>query len=237
MPVASHRRRPEPADRRPCRGARGYTLLELLTAITVIAILATIAIGAVRGAKERARIAHAVAELASFSTALEEFKRLYGDYPQTGEFAQAPVLPTATDSGPGISTAQAKLFNCLTGVFGARAFANNNRLNGPNLLEIGKFSINGILTNQFLQPVSNTPNPPSKPEMNACLLDPWGQRYLYYYKNARSPATWQATGYVLYSAGPRLAPNGTQTPPITVTSGLMLATQTPEMADNIFANP
>ncbi|MBM3854985.1 MAG: prepilin-type N-terminal cleavage/methylation domain-containing protein [Verrucomicrobia bacterium] len=237
MPVASHRRRFAPAGCRPCRGARAFTLLELLTAITVIAILATISIGAVRGAKERAQIAHTRAELASLSTALEEFKRLYGDYPQTGEFTQAPVTPSAAATGPGTNTAQAKLFNCFTGVFGARAFANNNRLNGPNLLEIGKFSINGTLTNQFLRPVSNTPNPPSKPEMNACLLDPWGQRYLYYYKNARNPAAWQATGYVLYSAGPKLAPNATQTPPITVTSGLMLAAQTPEMADNIYANP
>ena len=47
---------------------------------------------------------------------------------------------------------------------------------------------------------------------------------------------WQATGYVLYSAGSRVAANGTQTPPITVTSGLMLATQTAEMVDNLYAN-
>jgi hypothetical protein len=85
--------------------------------------------------------------------------------------------------------------------------------------------------------VSNAPNPPSKQEQNVCLLDPWGRRYLYYYKNARSPNQWQATGYVLYSAGRVVAANGTQTPPITVTTGLLLATQTAEMADNISANP
>jgi hypothetical protein len=133
-----------------------------------------------------------------------------------------------------VTTAQAKLFNCLTGVFGARNLTS--RLNGPNFLEVGKFTINGTLTNQFLVPVSNTPNPPSKPEQNVSLLDPWGRRYCYYYKNARNPAAWQATGYVLFSAGTRVAANGTQTPPITVTSGLMLATQTAEMLDNIYAN-
>jgi prepilin-type N-terminal cleavage/methylation domain-containing protein len=230
-----HRRTLVPA--RHTAGGRGFTLLELLTAITVIGILMTISIGAVRGAKERSYIAKTRAELAALVTALEQFKRMYGDYPQTGEFTQASATPAAVTTGPGVSTAQAKLFNCLTGVFGARAFANNNRLNGPNLLEIGRFSVNGTLTNQFLVPVSNTPNPPSKPEQNACLLDPWGRRYLYYYKTARTPNNWQATAYVLYSAGPNVAANGTQTAPITVTTGLKLATQTAEMADNIYANP
>jgi prepilin-type N-terminal cleavage/methylation domain-containing protein len=230
-----------PGSARHPAGGRGFTLLELLTAITVIGILATISIGAVRGAKERGSIARTRAELAALVTALEQFKGLYGDYPQTGEFTQISATPTgATPTvpngvGPGVTTAQAKLFNCLTGVFGPRDFSN--RLNGPNLLEIGRFTINGTLTNQFLLPVSNTPNPPSKPEQNVSLLDPWGRRYLYYYKNARTPNTWQATGYVLYSAGPKVAANGTQTPPITVTSGLMLATQSAEMGDNIYANP
>ena len=62
-------------------GGGGFTLLELLTAIAVIAILTTIAIGSVRGAKERANIARARGELAALVTALEDFKRMYGDYP------------------------------------------------------------------------------------------------------------------------------------------------------------
>jgi prepilin-type N-terminal cleavage/methylation domain-containing protein len=225
-------------DRRP-----GFTLIEVLSVIAVVAILTAISIGAVRGAKERANISRARTELATLATALEEFKRIYGDYPQTGEFAQAPVAITGitatapNGTGPGMQFAQVKLFNCLTGVFGARGFTNSDRLTGPNLLDVGKFTLNGTLTNQFLVPVSNTPNPPSKPEQNASLLDPWGRRYLYYYKNARNPNQWQATGYVLYSAGRTVAPNGTQTPPITVTSGLRLSTQTAEMLDNVYANP
>jgi prepilin-type N-terminal cleavage/methylation domain-containing protein len=229
------------------RRSSAFTLLELLTVIAVIAILTTISIGAVRGAKERANIARARSDLAALVTALEEFKRMYGDYPQTGEFPQAPVTPTGASptmpngAGPGFNTAQAKLFNCLTGVFGPRAFSNSDRLNGPNFLppqfaDALKY-INGLLTNQFLVPVSNTPNPPSKQEQNVSLLDPWGRRYLYYYKNARTPNQWQATGYVLYSAGRTVSVSGAQTPPITVNTGLMLATQTAEMADNIYANP
>lgn len=217
-------------------GAPGFTLLELLTSIAVIAILATLSIGAIRGVIERSKITRARAELGALATALEEFKRLYGDYPQTGEFAQAPVTPTVETAGPGTTTAQAKLFNCLTGVFGSRDLTN--RLSGPNLLELDRFVTNPrTLPSQFGIPVSNTPNPPAKPEINACLIDPWGRRYLYYYKNARNPNAWQATGYVLYSAGPLVAANGTQTPPLTVTSGLMLATLTAEMVDNVYANP
>ena len=234
-------RMPAPAPRR-VPGA-GFTLVELLCAIAVVAILCTFTLSALRGARERANIARARGEMASLVTALEEFKRLYGEYPQTGEFTQAAATPTGISAtmpngvGPGLNTAQAKLFNALTGVYGARGFSNSDRLNGPNLLEIGKFTINGTLTNQFLVPVSNTPNPPSKPEQNVSLLDPWGRRYLYYYKNARSPNAWQAPGYVLYSAGRTVAANGTQTPPLSPITGLMLTTQSQEMADNIYANP
>ena len=241
MPRSRPSRTRAPA-RQPA-GRAAFTLLELLTVIAVIAILCAISFGALRGAKERSNIARARGELAALVAALEEFRRLYGDYPQTGEFMQAPATPTGQSaalpngSGPGLNTAQAKLFNALTGVFGARGFSNSDRLNGPNLLEVGKFTLNGSLTNQFLVPVSNTPNPPSKPEQNVSLLDPWGRRYLYYYKNARSANAWQATGYVLYSAGRTVAANGTQTPPIAVNTGLMLATQSAEMADNIYANP
>ena len=223
----------------PIRGAGrargGFTLLEVLAVTAVVAVLFTLSVGAIRGVKERAQTARARAELAALATALEDFRRLYGDYPQTGEFTQAPATPTARNSGPGVQTAQAKLFNCLTGTFGARDLST--RLNGPNLIEVGRFVVNGTLTNQFLQPVSNAPNPPSKPEQNACLLDPWERRYSYYYKNARSTAGWQASAYVLFSPGPKVAPNGTQTPPITVTSGLFLAAQSAEMVDNLYANP
>ena len=227
MPLARQHRQPS-----------GFTLVELLTVIAVIAILSTITIGAVRGAKQRTNIARARGDLAALATALEEFKRFYGDYPQTGEFPQAPATPTGT-AAPGQQFAQTKLFNCLTGVFGPRAFGNADRLNGPNFLP-AQFAdaryLNGTLLTTFLTPQSNRPNPPAKVEQNVCLLDPWGRRYLYYYKHARTPNAWQATGYVLYSAGANVAVNGTQTPPINVQTGLFLTTQSAEMADNVYAN-
>src|SRR5687767_13748057 len=89
LPARLSRRRTPAFARRS-----GFTLVELLTSIAIIAILSAFAIGAVRGAKERANIGRARGDLAALATALEEFKRLYGDYPQTGEFPQAPATPT-----------------------------------------------------------------------------------------------------------------------------------------------
>lgn len=234
-------------------GGRGFTLVELLTVIAVLAILTAFSLGAVRGARNRASLARARADLAAFATALEEYKRLYGDYPQLGEFGQAPATPTGQSTtlpngtAPGGNTAQVKLFNCLAGVYGPKPDERGSwaRMNGVNLLPpqfLDEKHLNGLniqsgLPANFLVPVSNAPNPPSKAEQNFCVLDPWGRRYLYYYKTARTPTNWQASGYVLYSAGPNVAANGTQTPPLNPTTGLLLPTQTAEMADNIYANP
>jgi hypothetical protein len=40
------------------------------------------------------------------------------------------------------------------------------------------------------------------PDFANALLDPWGNRYLYYYKVLATPNNWKAPGYVLFSAGP-----------------------------------
>jgi len=215
-----------------------FTLIELLAVMAILAILATIGLGAIQGAQRRAAIARTKSDLAALSTALADYRRAYGDYPQLGEFAQASATPASTATGPGLTTAQAKLFNCLTGVFGPSAFTNDDRLSGPNFLDVGKFSLNGTLTAAtFLVPTANAPKPPFKQEQNVCLLDPWGHRYLYYYKSAKNTAAWQAASYVLYSAGATVAASGAQTPPINPTTGVFLATQSTETADNLYANP
>lgn len=201
--------------------------------MAIIAILVGIGTGAVKGAQQRAAVARAKADLAAVGAALEDYKRIYGDYPQLLDLPQATLTPTNSATGPGLNTAQAKLFNCLTGVFGPRAFANDDRLNGPNLLDVGKFSLNGTLAVTFQVVSTNPPKPPFKQEQNVCILDPWGRRYLYYYKSARAPVLWQASGYVLYSAGP----DGLHVaPPVTGVSTVAQLTSTTN-ADNIYATP
>ena len=94
-------------------------------------------------------------------------------------------------------------------------------------------------TNQPGLDLLNPGNPALKPAIATCFLDPWGNRYLYYYKAApaagRPPANaWRPSAYVLYSAGP----DGQQTAP-NATTGLYTGTTqtTGTNADNIYANP
>lgn len=70
------------------RASRAFTLIELLTVIAIIAVLAAIVIGAGRRAAETGKIARTKAELAALSTALEAYKRQYGDYPRTDDARQ-----------------------------------------------------------------------------------------------------------------------------------------------------
>lgn len=212
----------------------GFTLIELLTVIAVLLILAAMAAGSIQGVRQRAQVARAKSELAVLALALEEFKRCHGDYPQLGGFAQAPLTPAAQDAGPGLETAQAKLFNCLSGVFGPKAFSTTDRINGPNLLDIGKLSVNGSVASGSATVGREVPGQRAKREQDVALLDPWGKRYVYYYKDARAPSKWQAPGYVLYSEGANWIAD--QPAPVDPETGLFAATQAPETADNVYAN-
>jgi prepilin-type N-terminal cleavage/methylation domain-containing protein len=211
------------------RRARGFTLIELMLVAAIIVTLAAFAVGGIIGARQRAAVARAKADLSLIAQALEDYKRHYGDYPQTGAAAQANAAVTSTI---GSTQAQALLFNALTGVYGPTNFTT--RLNGPTLIDISKFSLEVTFTAAQLTTFAiPTGSPPAKPLVANAFLDPWGNRYLYYYKNARSTASWQAPAYVLYSAGP----DGAQTPP-SVSTGLYSGTTqtTGTNADNLYAD-
>jgi general secretion pathway protein G len=67
---------------------RAFTLIELLTVITIIGILSGIVIGVGLHASESGKVARAKVELAAISSALEGYKRQYGDYPRTNISAE-----------------------------------------------------------------------------------------------------------------------------------------------------
>jgi len=183
------------------RRTHAFTLLELLTVMAILAVLSSITISVIRGTKQRANLARAKAELSFLVQALEDYKRHYGDYPQAGASAANSQRVTGT-AGPGVNTAQARLFNSLTGVYGPTSFAT--RLNGPTFVTVTKLTTELALNATTFAVPSGAP--PAKQQVNNSFIDPWGNRYLYFYKPvtpARGrPPQWNAPSFVLYSAGP-----------------------------------
>lgn len=219
-------------------GVGGFTLLEVLTVVAVIAILIGLSSRMLRTSNQRAALARARGELAALTAALEVYKQHYGDYPQTGNAAQAAPVVSADIT---VSQAQALLFNSLIGVYSPTDFVTQR--NGPALVELAKFQIEPTRDYTMRQTTNSiavpTGNPPTKQRIAASFIDPWGRRYLYYYKAAPvagSPptSTWALPGYLLYSAGP----DGQHTPP-NVNTGLFTGTTqtTGVNADNVYANP
>ncbi len=203
--------------------------------MAVMAILFSLSFATVRGAKQRGAIGKARAELATLTQALEDYRRHYGDYPQTGNAPQATPVASAVI---GSVQAQALLLNALIGVYGPSNFST--RINGPVLIQISKFTLEVSLTTAktltFAVPQGT---PPAKQAEPNCLLDPWGNRYMYYYKAAPVPGRppqnqWRAPAYVLYSVGP----DGAHIAPAVATGLFTGTTQTTGTnADNIYATP
>jgi prepilin-type N-terminal cleavage/methylation domain-containing protein len=214
---------------RPHRRTHAFTLLELLAVMAILLILAGISFGLIRGVKQRANLARARAELSHLAQALEEYKRYYGDYPQTGPSAANSQRVTGT-SGPGQTAAQARLFNALVGVYGPANFTT--RVNGPTLVQISKLTPEVAVTPATFAVPTGTP--PTKAPTSNSFVDPWGNRYMYFYRVAGSrPTTWTPPSYVLFSCGPDGA--STSLPSAAgIYSGSLQTTG--DNADNIYAD-
>jgi type II secretory pathway pseudopilin PulG len=186
--------------------------------IAIIALLTGVVLGVGRRATQSAKIAKAKAELSVLSIALETYKRQYGDYPQTGAVPNDADAAAAANDGPGI------LFNALVGKRGPKAtlVAMSNRAE----VELAKFTLQ-----------SATEIPGAGPaQMANAFVDPWGHRYLYYYKTGGS---WLNSSFVLLSQGP----DETASLPIPddgligpVYEALLNAAGNPVNADNLYAN-
>jgi prepilin-type N-terminal cleavage/methylation domain-containing protein len=210
---------------------RGFTLIEVLSVVAIIALLMGFVVTMSAGAKQRAGMARAKSELSALTQALENYRRYYGDYPQTGAAGQATPAVTSTI---GINQVQSLLFNALTGVYAPNNFST--RLNGPSFIDLSKFTLEvSININTFGVPNGS---PPVKQAVANSFLDPWGRRYVYYYKPASArpvvAGAWRAPAYVLYSVGP----DGLQSATPNVGTGLYSSgTQNSGTnADNIYAD-
>jgi len=213
---------------------RAFTLIELLIVIAIIGILSAISLGVVKGVKERAGINRAKAELAILSTALDAYKRQYGDYPQAGQSAGSDSATSAegtTDAnveGTSISAglASVKLFNALAGKLGPGTSSSKMaEITGKSFVDLGALTLES-------SKVEDLPASTGTSSVNNTFLDPWGNRYLYYYKTAGSSGNWPTSrGYILMSAGP----DGMLTAPLT-TPLIDLQPDAAHNGDNIYAN-
>ncbi|MDD3180434.1 MAG: hypothetical protein PHQ04_08800 [Opitutaceae bacterium] len=173
----------------------------------IVALLLGVTVAMISGVKQRASAARVRADMSLIAQALEEFRRIHGDYPRTGDLPQGDPDPARQPLAR--HHAQAVLFNALTGVFGATGFAASDRCNGRSCLDASRFSLEipagrtSALSPNFQIAVPASPgSPPVKCEELTCLLDPWGGRYVYYHRGASVGAPWSSGAYVLYSAGP-----------------------------------
>ncbi len=206
--------------------APGFTLIEILIVVAIMAGLAAITLPTMHGARQRTAVARARAELAIVAQALENYRGLYGDYPQTGDFTQATPDPTQPLAP---AYAQTKVFNALTGVFGPRAFGPDDRLDGYGFIDVAKLTVERAPDGAQVATVERAGR---RAERCTSFLDPWGRRYLYYYKSASNPAAWRAAGYILYSAGP----DGRHVPPEFVSGlGAQEVAVAAANADNVYA--
>ena len=155
--------------------------------IAVILILAGITFGISRGVQNSQARAKAKAELAIIAQGLEQFKATYGDYPWSDDFED--------------DSSSFMLIKSLLGwkefdTSGAEpAFKDKSSVpsSGPKeYVDISKLTV---------YPASSIPkdstNKPSDPDL--ALIDPWGNEYVYKYKETNS---WDNFGYILYSKGP-----------------------------------
>jgi len=178
---------------------RAFTLVEVLTVVAILAVLMSAAVGGGTWAFRRAYAARAQTELVALAAALEGYKRQYGDYPRTG-------------FGGGESSG-AQLLQSLVGLRGPSGAVLTPR--GRTWIELGSFMIG-----EGLDPLANPA---------AELIDPWGNAYVYFYKEP--PSGWTNPGFVLYSAGP----DGRHKP--TLLPGGYPQRDFNENRDNLYATP
>ena len=213
-----------PGERFACKA---FTLIELLTVIAIIGVLAAITFGVVRGVGEQSKRGRATAELSALSSGLVAYKGFFGDYPWVGNDNNPDQIQASGVNGF-VPTSNDRAYNFLRAL-GGRLAPKRNGANGGvvqrqvdkdgtmvnknarSFVDFTSFSLerekasdapgNASLRLETL-PISEPSVTDADPDFANAFIDPWGNRYLYYYKTITTAGAWKSPSYILFSAGP-----------------------------------
>ena len=179
---------------RICRS--GLTLIELLTVIAIMVALAAVVFSVGTSVQHRNEQAVAKAEIQAIAQALDQFKLRYGDYPWIRFELDADGSSTTSTK----LTTAVEFYKYLTG---AKTFAITKT--GENYLGVGT-DFSGTQKLSFIDPSKMTVAEDGSD--NPYFVDPWGNAYEYFYKNAAETkddainfTNWKTKGFVLLSLG------------------------------------
>jgi prepilin-type N-terminal cleavage/methylation domain-containing protein len=196
---------------------KAFTLIELLTVIAIIGVLAGLTFGVARGVSDKGRVGRAEAELAALATGMEEYRRYFGDYlhlraaenaTEDNEIDPEAFSPTADDRAY-------NFFRALNGYIAPDHTLSKRRISLTNyatkyarsFVEVGQFTLERSATGDAPGSAEPLPKPNTQvtgddPSFANAFLDPWGNRYIYFYKDTAKQARWKRNGFILLSAGP-----------------------------------
>lgn len=156
-----------------------FTLVELLVVLSIVVILAGITFGVASGVQSTRMKSTAVGELTLLAQSIEQFRMDYGDFPVTmGPEANAITLSKS-------------LLGWKT-FLGSPARLVDKRLNRAEPAPKPFISLSRI------QYDGEMPESPRKKPTDIQFIDPWGQPYVYAYKDS---SKWDNFGFVLFSKG------------------------------------
>lgn len=170
---------------------RAFTLIEILIVIMIIGFLAAVSMKVYDSVSQSQDRAKAVTDIAAMATALESFKGMYNDYPRLNAKSNGVV-------------AMRDFYKCMIGKTFMRLRGDQISLvdiqgarDYKPLLDVGILKIGDPLKPDSTEAL-NYDSP------NVCVLDPWGNPYMYYYDAslvAGSLGQWESSNFILMSKG------------------------------------
>lgn len=193
------------------RGAdKAFTLIELLTVIAIIGVLAGITFGAASAISRKAKVDKAKVEMATIAQALEAYKQAYGDYPYISTNDKNPKA-LAKPTVPDPDDRAYQFLRALLGRLDPKGNAFKNTSNAEKYrkatLDSTRFALERTATSDApssweILPEFVASNSSNDKDFANALVDPWGNRYVYLYKEKSAVNDWKQPSFVLMSAGP-----------------------------------